>query len=351
MKKFIGKIATDLRNGQFEFKQIVRISIILLLIGVMGNIIFSLLTTERSVLDSLNAINLAYLLLAAVLALVPWFTNTLRVMIWTNFLGKRFSFNKILKIIISADLGAAISPTAIGGGYIKAGMLMQNGLSVGASTSLMTLGSVEDGLFFLFAVPASIVFSSCWDLPVVKQILEKFKNHVASVALIVLCIIVVLGVFYMIQMHRLYHGKMPSWLKQIYRSMTKIVKDFACVYALIGKTGKTRFALNMMLTAIQWICRYSVITALLLSFGIKADPVLLFLFQWVTFTLMTFIPTPGATAGAEASFYFVYMHFIPKDVIGLMTAGWRFLTFYFHTSLGILVLAGFFLYDYYSQKS
>ncbi|MDZ7724547.1 MAG: lysylphosphatidylglycerol synthase transmembrane domain-containing protein [candidate division KSB1 bacterium] len=320
-----------------------------LLVGVFGNIVFSLMTTEMTVWDSLNEIQFKYVLLAALLALVPWLTNTLRVMIWTRFLGKHFSFTNILKIIISTDLGSAISPTAIGGGYVKAGMLIRNGLSVGASTSLMTLGSVEDGLFFMFAIPASIIYTSCWDMPAILQILHRFKNNIAVVAGVAVLLLVLL-IYIVWQQWKQKQKPSDSWLSRLYTMLSNAVKDFLHVYTLIGKTGKLLFALSMLLTAVQWICRYSVITALLISVGIQVDPVLLFLFQWVTFSLMTFIPTPGAAAGAEASFYFVYMHFIPHDVIGLMTAGWRFFTFYFHTGLGVLVLGGYFVYEYYSQK-
>jgi hypothetical protein len=37
------------------------------------------------------------------------------------------------------ELGSAITPTSGGGGYVKLGMLVQNGFSAGQATSLMTL--------------------------------------------------------------------------------------------------------------------------------------------------------------------------------------------------------------------
>ena len=46
-------------------------------------------------------------------------------------------------------------------------------------------------------------------------------------------------------------------------------------------------------------------------------------------------------AGAEAAFYFIYAPFLPQGVIGLATAGWRFLTFYLQ--LGIASVIFFFL--------
>src|SRR5690606_28502095 len=85
--------------------------------------------------------------------------------------------------------------------------------------------------------------------------------------------------------------------------------------------------------AVQWIARYSVISALVAYLGYPVQPVLFWLLQWVVFTLMAMIPTPGAAGGAEAAFYLIYSALLPEQVIGLATAGWRFLTFYLQLGL------------------
>lgn len=334
-------------------KKAVRLGVFLILAGILGNIIFSLVTTDRSIVESLQAFKPQYLALAMGLALLPWFTNTWRVLIWTRFLGFRCSFRDIFKIVISTDLGSAISPTAVGGGYVKAGMLMQQGLSAGASASLMALGSVEDGLFFLIAIPLSIMISQCWNMPEVQLIVEKFQHNMLIVSVVVAIIMVTIFLYRFLRKRQ--SSAKPSERQplrgKVKRAISQAISDFVRVYALIGKEGKSRFALTMALTSLQWMARYSILTAMLMSFGIRVDPILFFLFQWITFTLMTFIPTPGAVAGAETTFYFVYTHFIPKDVMGLMTSGWRFMTFYFHILIAIVILAIFLISDMRSKSA
>src|SRR5690606_37698517 len=83
------------------------------------------------------------------------------------------------------------------------------------------------------------------------------------------------------------------------RKMGGTWRDARDVFRLIAVRGKSRFALSMTLTAIQWTARYSVISALVAFLGVPVDPVLFWLLQWVVFTLMAFIPTPGAAGGAE----------------------------------------------------
>nr|MBA2670624.1 flippase-like domain-containing protein [Gemmatimonadota bacterium] len=95
--------------------------------------------------------------------------------------------------------------------------------------------------------------------------------------------------------------------------------------------------LSFLLTAIQWSCRYSVISALIAFLGAPVQPVLFWVLQWVVFSIMAMIPTPGAAGGAEAAFFFIYSAFLPERVIGLATAGWRFLTFYLLLGLAAIL--------------
>ena len=345
MTKLFNDIKTNV--SQDSLKKYIRLGFLVIVAGILGNVLFTLITTDRSVLDSLVAFKLRYILLAMGMALIPWLTNTLRVLIWTRFLGHRFSFFQILRIVISTDLGSAVSPTAIGGGYVKAGMLMQNGMSPGASASLMTLGSVEDGIFFLFAVPASIYISSCWDLPIIRTLIHTVKSYLLPASVILVALVLFFFLFRQLKKYR--PAEKPFFTHKLFEKfqshVLQAIRDFTRVYKLIGTNGKKQFAATMFLTSIQWLTRYSILAVLLLAFDIRIDPVLFFLFQWLTFSMMTLIPTPGATAGAEASFLLIYSSLIPGNVIGFMTAAWRFLTFYFHIILGSVIIGLFMLVD------
>ncbi|MBN1464908.1 flippase-like domain-containing protein [candidate division KSB1 bacterium] len=191
MKKILNTTIENIKNGNYSnVKKTLYIGLVIIVTGLIGNIILSLLTTDRSIFETPHHFKSAYLFIAACLALVPWITNTLRVLIWTRFLGYRISFAHLLRITIGTELGSALSPTAIGGGYVKAGMLMHKGLTVGKATSLLTLGSMENGLFFLLALPTAVYLAQCWDLPMIQQIMERFQQNMLTALLIVLAILI-----------------------------------------------------------------------------------------------------------------------------------------------------------------
>lgn len=314
-----------------------RTTLILIPIGVLGNIAFSLLVTDRQLLAGLPELPRGYLVLAVVLGLLPWATNSLRLLIWTRFLGHPLAFREALQMTLAVDLGSAISPTAVGGNFFKWGMLVQRGVAPGTAASLTTFPIMEDGIFFAVALPVSVIATASWDLPIFRLMAEQVQTDApvviaAAGGIAFLSWLAVRWVLTGGLGHRT-RQRGIQFLARTRRRMRDVWSDASAVFRLIAVRGKSRFALSFLLTAIQWAARYSVVSALIAYLGYPVQPVLFWLLQWVVFTLMAFIPTPGAAGGAEAAFYLIYSALLPERVIGLATAGWRFLTFYLQLGL------------------
>lgn len=321
-------------------KKCFRWALFIIPVAIIANILFSLYTTDKNVWEILRTIPYTYLLVAILLGLVPWLTSTLRVLLWTRFLGKKIPLFEIFKIVIGTQIGSAISPTAIGGGYVKLGMLIQKGLSPGAAASLMTLGSVEDAIFFAIALPVALFFASDINLSFLNTSVDKIVDQ----GLIsIICLILIIGMvtllfkFRKTRIVQSFAVKKP--VRFFFQQLKRLYSDFVFVYTLIGQKGKTRFFITLSLAAVQWTCRYSVITVLLACFDVPIHPVEFFIFQWMVFTLATFIPTPGGAVGAEAAFFLIYSGFIPREIIGIATLGWRFLTYYLQLGLGSILFS------------
>lgn len=296
-------------------------------LGVIGNVVFALLATKGSLFRSVPHFSLGYIIIAMLLSVAPWFTGSLRLLLWSRFLGKRFRYRDVLRMVLGAELGAAISPPIIGGTAVKTGMLMQKGLSGGAALSLTVLESMEDGLFFLFMVPLALTLSSSWDLPVIQSLLSNIGH--TSPRMFLAGGGFVCGSLLVLAQPRCRNFIMR--FKPAARLAARIGPAFHTViltWRAIIFNGKAVFAQTFVLTAVQWICRYSVLSLLLMGLGLPAQPVLFMALQVLVFALMSFIPTPGGAGGAEAVFYLLYQPFLAADTIGAVTIGWRFLTFY-----------------------
>lgn len=334
-----GAVATSEaeRPGLRGLNRLFRTTLILIPIGVLGNVLFSLLVTDRELLTALPGLPRGYLLLAVLLGLTPWLTNSLRLLIWTRFLGHPLRLRDSLQMTLAVDLGSAISPTAVGGGFFKWGMLVQRGVAPGTAASLTTFPIIEDGIFFALALPIAVVATRSWDLPVFRILAEQVRSD----APVMLGSAAAIALLSWLAVRWILTGRLGDrtrqwgiqFLARTRRRFRDMWRDASEVFRLIVVRGKSRFALSLLLTALQWSARYSVISALVAFLGYPVQPVLFWLLQWVVFTLMALIPTPGAAGGAEAAFYLIYSAFLPERVIGLATAGWRFLTFYLQLGL------------------
>lgn len=329
------------RRGRLTLDRVFRLALVLIPFGVLGNLALSWATTDRTLLARLPELPRGYLYLALALGLVPWFTNALRLLVWTRFIGTELSFRDAFRIVLGGELGSSVLPSSSGGEIFRWGMMMQRGLSPGTAASVIALGHAEDSLFFLLALPLAAVLSSAWDLPILRSVAGQIEGSALQVAAVAAAVVVVLAVaFRLVLRGHLGARARRSGLRLAARVRGRLRRawgDFRDVYRLVVQRGKSRFLLTMGITAVQWICRYSVVSALAAFLGAEVDPVLFFLLQWVVFTVMLFIPTPGASGGAEAAFYLVYSALLPAPIVGLMTAGWRFLTFYLQLALGAVI--------------
>jgi len=306
-------------------------------LGVIGNVLFCLTAVDRAAFHAALRFKPAYLAVALLLSIVPWFTGSLRLLLWGKFLGGKICYRDTFKIALSAELGAAVSPPFIGGCPVKIGLLMKQGFPAGTAFSLTVLENFEDALFFLVMVPVTLTLSSAWNLPILKDGLTGFKLAHFWLTASGIAVAVLLAFFlFRFQSERI--SRLFPALRSITARLISSYRNFIGTYHAIIRTGKTFFAMTMTLTAVQWLCRYSIISLLLMGLGIPAQPMLFMALQVVVFALVAFIPSPGGSGGAEAIFYITYRSLLPSDAIVIVTAGWRFLTFYFLLFLASILL-------------
>ena len=321
------------KTSLLNLDKIVKPLLILVIIGVVGNLAFCLWTTDSQELAELLRFDGRYLLLAMLLTLVPLLGHTVRTIIWTRFLGYRIGLVKPCKIVLANELAASITPTAIGGGPLKIAMLVQTGLSAGAAACVTTLPSIEDALFFLVAVPIAMTMSSSWDHPVFNLISEGI-----NLSWTLPCLIAgLIGGGALALFCRKSGFRIRRW-EGLQEQLKIAGEDFLNVCRTIGSTGKSRLLLSVIIAGIQWVCRNAVAAMLVTSLGVEVEFVRFLVLQWVIFTLTLFIPTPGATGGSEALFYLIFKPLLPNEILAVTVGGWRFLTFYWVLIIDAILL-------------
>jgi uncharacterized protein (TIRG00374 family) len=332
-------------NLNSNIRKIIRILMVVIPLAICANVVYLVVIIRPDFIASLINFNLWYLLLAVFLALLPWPAQSLRIFIWSSVLKKRMTYSRCFRTVLAADLGAAMSPTILGGGYIKLGFLIGYGFTAAEATLVTFLGTLVDAAFFAVALPLSITLSQAWENPhVVRAIHSLLENW--PIALVIAGALAI--AVFIIKRIQLPAGKTEDLESEgqkrslVWRITGRIVKfrrDFRTAAGFILRRGKVAFLSTVLVAGVGWCGRYGAVSALAFGLGYHVDPVLFFLLQWVVFSTMTMVPTPGAIGGAEVSFSLIYRGLIPAGLMPVIMSAWRFLTFYFSIGLGSLLLA------------
>jgi uncharacterized protein (TIRG00374 family) len=340
----MGNFSYDFKFNAANLKRLLKIILIILPLAVAGNIIYVIIATEPGFLYHLTNFNGWYLTLAVVLVFLPWLAQTSRILIWGRVFKREIKSGQAFKTVLAAEIGAAVTPTILGGGYAKLGFLIGYGFRAAEATLVTFLGTLVDGVFFAIALPISLYWSRAWENPhVVRAWRGLFSNWptaliVIGLLLVILFIIRKLNLTFnksnLESSEELPRGFVPRAIARIERFRL----DFFSAAGFVLYKGKGAFAACVLVAGIGWCGRYGAISALIFGLGYPVDPVLFFLLQWVVFTTMTMIPTPGAIGGAEVSFALIYNGLIPSAIIPIATSAWRFITFYLTVGLGSLII-------------
>ena len=313
-----------------------RSALLLIPLGVAANVGLSLLSTDRHVLAALADLPRAPVALAVALAFVSWVTNTIRLRLWTRFLGHRIPLRECLRLYLAGLLGSALTPTAAGGGALKWGLLVKQGVPSSSAASLLALETVEDGLFFAVTIPLAIAVGAAAGVDALQEVAVLGGQHAAVTAVTAVGALVAVAAVAALAVVAVVRGwlgtRVRRWgvrgIARVRRALRDFVREIREVLHLVGRRGKGTFAATLTLTAIQWSARYSVVTAVLAFFGVPVRPLTYGALQWGVFTLSSVVPTPGGAGGAEAAFAALYSPFVPADVLGSATALWRLVLFY-----------------------
>jgi uncharacterized protein (TIRG00374 family) len=317
----------------------------ILILGVAGGIAVGLATGHAFRPSRLpGPLAPGFLALAVFLAFVPWCTDTLRLRLWARVLGHEIRGPAALRVVVGTELGSAATPTAVGGLPVKVALLADEGLPAGRGLTLSMLKSLEDAVFFALALPLVFLLVGPARPDHLAQVVTGWGEGLRGPALGaagVLGVALLLLIWRRVSSgdrgeRRGVSGRVQARWHRAPR-LRRTVREMRRSWSLLRSAPGGMVALSLGLTALQWGARYSALTALVWGLGIPADPLLFWLLQWVVFTSMTLVPTPGAAGGAEVIFALVYGPLLPGTAVGLLVMGWRALTFHLLLLVGVVV--------------
>ncbi len=326
-------------------RHLFRALFVLIPAGVLLNVGLTLFLSDRVAFGGLGSIQTPYLLGAMAMALVPWGTHVLRMKIWTSFFHRSISVCSLFRVALGTTLGRAISPTVLGGGPVKVGLLVKNGVKPARAVTLSLIGSIEDGVLFIVGLLVAVVVAP-------PEPLFKLVSHVQGAGdsflyLLVLPVLFFVGL--LLWYFRTLLDRLLSRLPYYQKLRDKLFDTCSRIRSALGliiRHGKSRFAFTVLLALIHWTCWFGMAYVLLKGLGISASPFYVFLLQVLVMGGTVLVPTPGGLGGAEALFLLMFGGLVTGEHIGVLTAAWRFVTFYEPVLLAAFLFLLFFVIGY-----
>jgi uncharacterized protein (TIRG00374 family) len=320
---------------KLNFKKTLNRLILFIGIGVVAHIIFVLATTEKQSLSYLGLISFGHLLLIVVLLVCPWLGYASRIYMWSRFLNEKITYKDAIRVVVTAEVASALSPTAVGGAPVKAALLLNRGYSHGSVGFMLTYGVVEDIIFYCSGIALASYFSSELIYEIGSSISLFFINHfeiITSVLIFFIIYIVAMVKKWIpekLKISKYLPTKFNHFIEETKIKFSKSIRDMKSNFKLAVKHGKLRMLLSITILFLQWIAKFSVLIVILSAFGVDFEAIQVYIRQWVVYVTMLFIPTPGAAGGAEASFLVIFGESIPDEISYLVVSIWRLCTYYF----------------------
>lgn len=304
---------------------IVQRIIILIGVGILFHILFVLWAADISYLKKINII---YIALLVPLAILPWLGYALRIWMWARFLKERITYKECIQLVITADVTSAISPTAVGGAPVKAGLLIHKGFQPGHVGFLLTLGIIEDIIFYTTGIIIASIFSKDLLIRLCANLVDAINKYSFEIICLCLLAIFIFWIAYKLLYSWTALKKLKHNLDTYSQKLTQSFRDMRHAFWTAMSSGKKYFTLSLIILFIQWIIKFSVLGVILISLGFEFEWAQIYIRQWVVYITMLLVPTPGASGGAEASFLLIFGHSLPNDFQYLLVALWRFFTYY-----------------------
>lgn len=323
-------------------KKLLNISFIALTLGIMLFIVFR--NNEMSdILYVLENIKMKWVLGCLFCILAYYTVDAVGTYLYLRKEKSGISFLSSLKIAVIGAYYSDITPGASGGQPMQIYYLKKKGVSVGVSTSGLSVK-----LFFtqLGAVVGSLIL---WVFN--RDFFNRQLGNVRGIIILglvinfsiipILILVVVnekwvkkffaglikLGVKFKIVKHpENAQKKLERVLARFHQSALDTFSNFATILQQ-GICG----ALQMFFYMAIAYCTYK-------AFGLSGTPwYQILLVSYLLFASASYMPTPAGAGAQEGGFYLFFKGIYPENQIGLALLLWRFFTLYFTLILGTLV--------------
>lgn len=341
-------------DGSYELLKKLRPGKIVLPVVIGLGVVIWLMVKDVS-LNSLKEISFTWksafwLSVAISFIILRTFAYMARIRVLTN---NQLTWLQSFRIIILWEFTSAVTPSTVGGTAFAVIFLHKEGISVGKSTAVVLATSFLDELYFVVMFPLLVILVGWNNIFMTSHNTgNTVMNQLVYVAIIGYLItlawamLVGYGLFFKPKaIKRIIVGmfRLPL-LRRWNKSAIKAGDDIVISSEELKKMSFSFWVKAVFHTFVSWTSRYLLVNAILLSFFVIRDHLLIFTRQLILWIMMIISPTPGGSGFAEIILGRYLSDLIPVDAVHAqgvalaMALVWRVISYYPFLIAGVLVV-------------
>ena len=303
--------------------------------------LMSQMNEPEEVWRTLRAADARYLAAALGCMVVFWLLESMLLRTTARGFGQKLTRRSSLRVSMIGQLFNNITPFASGGQPVQAYELARCGVSYGESSCILMVKFIV----YQLAMTLYALFVTIWKFGFFSARRAGFGAFVALgflTNIVALSTMVAVG-FFPRATHKCLYGLV--WLAARLRiardpdkARQRVDAELDLFYAnfQVMRRKPTIVMVPLLLTLLQLTAYFTIPYLIFRSLGIAdVDYEHAFCATLFVFMVTSFVPAPGASGGAEGSFFWFLSIFITnKDLLLMTTVLWRILTFYIPIAVG-----------------
>lgn len=281
---------------------------------------------------------------AALLLIIYYVADGLRLYFTLRALGQRLHFKQIFRLVFINVFFSNVTPMATGGGFAQIWYLQRYGVPLGTATAATTIRTVLAVLFIFSATPAFLLFLDALEGKAISGQVAFFLAifillYLAFFALLLFRtrwllppVITLINALYRLRI--INQTRRRHWCFISKREMLR----FAYSFAVYIRGSRRDIFLSVLFTFVFLLSLFTFPAFLIWALGYDVSYLAIVGLLVVTTFIMYFSPTPGASGIAEGVFGHFFSAILTGNHLVLITVAWRFLTIYLGMAVGVVVL-------------
>lgn len=320
---------------------------LVLLLGFLVYFFILFKNDASEIMSRIKDINIYYLLLVLGLFIIYTSLESWVLHLFIVYKLKGFNYNDSFRLNLSTQFFNAITPFSSGGQPFQIFYFKTRGVKVKDSTSIVLMNFITFTIAFDIVGIVSLIFK------------YQYFNQISGHGYLLLIgfgvnIFITVLTFILAFSKKIYHIiieviwlKMVHWailrrfrLDQKTEKIRQTVDDFNQEIKELNN-HKLLWVQSVLLHVIRIVIVYSIPFFLFLALGepVQEHYVNLIIGAFFVAMVMSYIPSPGASGGAEGLFILFFTPFFSSSTIILSTLLlWRFITYYLYLLLGFIAL-------------